>query len=260
MVTPYIRLWLIVFHCLALAPGLLQAQVAIEFGQVEQSPSWFDSWLYNGQSETNMKNQWKWEADVELQRLAPLNLTETQIEKLRLAASGDVSRFLRLVNQKREETKDRTPDQNTINEIQQILKPLFSRLREGLFAGDSLFQRTIPQILSDEQLSTWNTVQKQQADRRREAHVRLFVAKADLRVAMTAAQRTKLVERILRKLVPLEIPPKQESAVMLLVFRTLQRDEMADFLDEEQLKLLIPTPEAERFEHALVRLGIKIEQ
>lgn len=164
------------------------------------------------------------------------NLSDEQKEKLELAGLGDLHRFF-----SRFETLNRdTPTgQITMEQYQKMwqqAQPLQTRFRAGLHGRGSLFQKTLRNALSDEQISKF---QKIDADRRRREYaaiVRATVAQIERAVPLTADQRTRLIELVLTRTEPPEVYGEShyQYYVVLLNMSKLPEEELRPiFLDNE---------------------------
>ena len=79
-------------------------------------------------------------------------LSEEERQKLQLAASGDVRRFLDQVEASAKFVGANN-DQNAFNQMWQEIQPLQAKMASGLLQGDSLFAKTINKTLSPERLA-----------------------------------------------------------------------------------------------------------
>lgn len=234
------------------------AQVQVEFGNVEVSPSWFDSWVFQGQSEATLKVRWNMEMEAAIATMEPLQLTEDQKVKLRTAGSGDISRFLRSVGKVRDQLKDKVPDQNNVQEIQQAVEPFQLRLARGLFKDGSLFDRSIAQTLTPEQGAQWKEIRGKQWNRRLNAMIKLVVVRLETKVPLIDEQRGEL-ERILReKTAGYDVPKPQQHALVQAAMESMTLEEWSAILKPEQVKLLKLNQDGITFEDRLRMAGIDI--
>jgi hypothetical protein len=126
-------------------------------------------------------------------------LSETKKKKLVLAGRGDIKRFFERVEEKRKKFDKVKTDQNKIGEIYQELIPLQVTLNSGLFADDSFYAKTLKKVLSEEEEARYQKVVQEKKQFRYRAKVELIVAQLDQTVGFCDAQRSQLVEIILRE-------------------------------------------------------------
>ncbi len=144
------RSWLALILALIL-PMVANAQVVMLNGMAEQV-GWFESWAFQGQSEAAIKKRFSSQVEVEIRQLQlACKLTEDQLEKLRLAAKGDISRFFRDVEKARRATEGMQPDQANVEKIQEHLAPVQIKMSQGLFDEKSLFRQVLGSTLTAEQ-------------------------------------------------------------------------------------------------------------
>ncbi len=109
------------------------------------------SWLFNGRTETAVKQGLLSQAEQRLLQLEEFcDLTDEQASKLKFAAAGDVNRFFLEVAQVRKKTKNLDQnDQNAVQEAWQVISPLSERLQQGIFDDKSLFSKVMASTLDE---------------------------------------------------------------------------------------------------------------
>ncbi len=66
-------------------------------------------------------------------------IDEVQLDKIELAANGDIARFFRHVDSLREEFKDMKPDRDNMNEVSKKVAPVQQAWNQGMATSQSLF-------------------------------------------------------------------------------------------------------------------------
>ena len=103
----------------------------------------FDSWAFGGKwPDTTIRSKLDSLLTMQIDEIdRNSTLTEAQRNKLRLAGSGDIKRFVDRVEEKRSQLIGRKVDQNKINELYQQIQPLQATFsRRPLRGGIDLFQ------------------------------------------------------------------------------------------------------------------------
>ena len=77
------------------------------------------------------------------------DINKAQLQKLRLAGSGDIKRYLDRVQARRPEFEEARKNFNTGLALLQELEPLSTEFQEGPFGNDSFFAKTLKKIESD---------------------------------------------------------------------------------------------------------------
>ena len=159
----------------------------------------FDQWVFQG-SASAAAAQDRIATSVKLQ-IADVDracgLSEEERQKLQLAASGDVRRFLDQVEALRAKFVGANNDQNAFNQMWQEIQPLQAKMASGLLRGDSLFAKTINKTLSPERLARHQAVQRERAQYRYRATIETALCQLEGNVPLTAAQHDALVELLI---------------------------------------------------------------
>jgi hypothetical protein len=173
--------------------AVARAQAVFEIG-VEN----FDMWIYNN---TGGRDQAKKRIDDQLQVFVDsmrkfFALNDDQLRKLELCGRGDVQRFQQQVERVRARFMLVRKDQQKFNEIWTDIGPLQQRLQQGFFHEQSLLAKSMPLILTEEQLKKYD---EWQTDRRKfhyMAKIELIVAEMESYTPLTVEQREKIVQLV----------------------------------------------------------------
>ncbi len=200
----------------------------------------FDRWVYGNMGGTGAN------ARDRLESLLTLNideadrvckLTDAQKKKLRLAGHGDLKRFLERVDEARRVFHRLNRDQNNINAIYQETVPLATMLRAGLFGDESFFGKTLRTTLDPEQAGRYRANLEEKARFRYRAKVTVAVANLDAAVGLTADQRRKLVELVIRETrLPVKSAANYENYVVLYKMSRLPEEKFRPILDEARYR------------------------
>jgi hypothetical protein len=165
-------------------------------------------------------------------------LTETQEEKLRLAARGDYARFKQRVEVMREKYAGKMHDQNDVGRIHQEIHPLNVTYQAGLLGPTSLFAKSLRGILTPEQLKKYTANEAARIQSRHDAKISLFVAVLERRCPLTDEQRTALVKLLRDETRPPKRPSQLDQYVILVQADRIADEKFSDILDDEQCRVL----------------------
>ncbi len=159
----------------------------------------FDQWVFGG-SRNSAAGHVRLDSQVTL-KVEEVEyvcaITEAQKKKLRLAARGDVKRFLDRVEEKRKKFQLVKGDQNKFQEFYQELQPLIQASHAGPCGEGSIFVKTLKTTLGDGQAARYESALREKRLFRYRAKIHLAVANLDNAVGMTAKQRQRLLKMLL---------------------------------------------------------------
>ncbi|PQO29068.1 hypothetical protein [Blastopirellula marina] len=222
----------------------LQAQIAVANNKFLLTDNQFNSWLMNGSGRNEAPEKFlESQLNLKIDSITTvIELTEEQQERLQLAGSGDIARYIRDVEVLRHELVGQSYDQNKIMEPYQKIQPLALRRQNGLFEEDSLLSKVMHTALSTEEYEKYEGHLAERWNRRYQATVKTQIATLQTSIPMTADQREALGKL-------LDIPPKRSQArqsyLQMYVFYQLSQ------ISEEDLKKVFDEAQVE----ALTRFG-----
>jgi hypothetical protein len=111
----------------------------------------FDTWIFgDGSDEEGRRVRLQTVLSERIDRvMKDHDINKTQLQKLRIAGSGDIKRFLDRVEERRPEFEVARTKFNTGFALLQELEPLSAEFQEGPFGADSFFAKTLKRIESD---------------------------------------------------------------------------------------------------------------
>jgi hypothetical protein len=226
--------WLVGAIVLASVP--CGAAVVIEERGFQIDGRQFDQWVFGrSQSDTDADSQ----IAVALEAVDRIcHLTKPQRDKLRLAARGDFARFDQRVEELRAKFAEKVHDQNDLNQILQETQPLRTAYQAGLLGPSSLFAKSLPGILTPEQLEKYQAGQADRTRARHDAKVRLLVATLERRCPLKHQQRTALIELLLAETRPPKRSSQLDQYVILVQASRIPDEKFSTILDEKQLPIL----------------------
>lgn len=165
-------------------------------------------------------------------------LTETQRKKLFLAGRGDVLAFLDQVEVVRKKFLLVRKDQQKFNEIWQDISPLQMRFQAGLYGDDSLYQKTLRNMLKGEQLSKFSAIDDERRKFQYRAKVELVVAMLENALPMRDEQRQKLITLILDETKPPRSYGQQDYYVVMWNISKVPEAKLKPMFDEAEWKIM----------------------
>jgi hypothetical protein len=182
-----------------------------------------------------------------------LELTEEQMSDLSLACQGDISRFMQDLTEVDLHTKDfdmqkMQQNQEEMQRIWPMVMPARQLLEQGLHGKESLYQKTLDSILSEEQQKTYENHHQQKLLRRMQAVTKLTLFEFEKKMPLTKKQRDRIIELVEKLPKPKKIDENMSYYLGMIVLAKLPKAELADILTEDQLKLFEKmTRNAQRF-------------
>lgn len=220
-------------------------QLLLSPSALAQQQDWIQSWLFNGRTETVVRENLQNQAVQKLSLMKDVcNLRDDQLAKLKLAAAGDVNRFFHEVAQARKATSGiDQQDQNAVQAAWNIVSPLTTRLQAGIYDEKSLFSKVMTSTLDDVQVREYKRVIQEQIDRRHHALVLSLVSTLEEKIPFVGEQREKLIALLDAQTVK---DAKQQGLESYIGFAKLSKipdEELAKVFDKDQLKTLVAVRE-----------------
>lgn len=236
----------LVMLCLIGARGVAQdeddepAMLAEPVAQFEIQENQFDSWVF--QNFPNAQSARK-KLDEMLDLLAEdversCKLSESQCKKLRLAGRGDILRFFDQVEIVRQKFLLVRKDQNKFNQIWQDISPLQVTFQAGLHDDDSLFAKTLRNMLDDRQRVAYESVDGERRRFQYRAKVELIVAMLDNALPLREQKRQKFISLILEKTKPPRRFGQQDYYVVMWNISKIPEADLKALFDDTEWKIL----------------------
>ncbi len=234
----------------------LKGQVVID--QVGQ----FENYAFGNLPESAVKKKLQSQFELEIKKMVlSCDLTEAQQEKIRFAAQGDISRFFRLVDKTRKSTEAlNMNDQEQAQKFWQLASPIQSKLQTGLNTADSLFRKSIEQILEPEQQEKLAKREEEINSSRMAVYIKLRIAKIERQVPLVSNQRESLIDMIESTLKGKKIPQENIANITDIVIGGFSDEKLGKILDEDQLAAIRKVVQnTDGMRQQLARKGIKLE-
>jgi hypothetical protein len=215
-----------------------------------------DAWLFGGNASEGLQQiSAKLTVQVdEIDRAA--GLTEAQKQKLLLAASGDLKRFLDDVADLRLKYAATSSDQNAMRQIAQEIQPL-QKKSSGLFGDSSLFAKTLRTTLSEEQRKKYKAVIDARQRFRYQATVEAAMLRLQRLVPLRDEQRQAIVKLALEETRPPSEFGQFDYQVVIFQLAYLPQKKLRGLLDERQWQLLqTQLAEGRGYKQRLVQAGV----
>jgi hypothetical protein len=129
-------------------------------------------------------------------------LTEAQRKKLQLAGQGDIKRFFDLYEGVKRKFQAIKNDQQKINQIWQDIQPLQIAVQGSFFREESLFYKSLPNTLNNEQFKRYDVVAQKRREFGHRAHIELAVTMLEQSTPLRHEQRQKLIDFLVHELKP----------------------------------------------------------
>ena len=227
-----LRCTIVIFALLAL----------VDFASAQQQ-DWIKSWGFGGRSRSQVEEQLTFDSKQRVALLDRLcSLDDAQQQKLSRAADTDVCRFFREVDsiERKVETMDLGDNNRNINEVFQVISPIQTKLREGLFAEQSLFQKVVRSTLTDQQQSLYEAEMEKNRRRRWTVMTRSNLADIERSMPLVADQREKLLELMEEQELPIKMQKQMDGYAGYLKLLMIDDREavLAEFLDDDQVEVI----------------------
>jgi hypothetical protein len=194
-------------------------------------------YLFNGQDKAGFRKSIEDRAALQVRQVAAAaNVEAEEIEKLELAAQGDVKRFFRKVDELQESTKGLSmQNQNDMQKAWGLIQPLQEQIARGLFDKDSLFQRVLMSSLKPAQQEAYREYLEERKAAEIESLIKISVSEIDRSIPLLAKQRRELVRLLSERPRPKTFPEGYAPYVGFVILARVDRADLATFLDEKQL-------------------------
>jgi len=168
-------------------------------------------------------------------------LEPAQLEKLQLAAEGDVVRFYREFERIKSEVKGvNQNDAQAFQRVWPILSPLYQRVQQGIFDESSLSHSVLKTTLNSGQLEQFETAEAKRRDYAFKASCKVAIADLSREIPLTGEQREKLLAIMISVARPKKSHLQMESMIgMVILGKAIKRIEEESGLDKKQLDHLI---------------------
>lgn len=240
---------------IALTCALLAAPQPATAQNFEMTNEQFDAWVYNG-----MGQRVDDDSQVAL-KIAALDrtchLTDSQKQKLQLAAQGDFARFKRELEELRTELVGKSYDQQAMNTLWQKIQPFQQRYQAGLLGEKSFYSKVSHTLLTAEQREQQQAAEQERLKAHHRARVKLFVAMLEQQCPLTAKQRDAFLDVLLKETKPAKKASQYDSYVVMAQIPRISDDKLKPILDERQLKMLKKSIDQMRgMENHLRQIGV----
>jgi hypothetical protein len=183
------------------------------------------------------------------------SLSDAQRKKLQLAGRGDIKLAFERLGALREKFVGVPIGLSERNTVIQELQVLGIRLRGGLFDDNSLFRKTLRNALTDEQLSKYIPMERDQRLRKVEAVLQSWELQAN-GIKLSASKRKEVAKLLIDKARPPKDYGTHTHYVVLLQIAELE-DEVRPMFDESQWELVSKQlVQARRIEPQLRQMGV----
>lgn len=204
-----------------------------------QQPDILAMYLFNGADEATFRRQLENRAQIRVTRIAEVvELDAAQLEKLKLATHGDLSRFYRELDHVRQKTKGlNAQNQQDMQKAWEFISPVQQRVAKGIIGKDSLTERILESLLDDEQQAKYAEFQRQRHAAQFRAILRMTVSDLEKSLPLTEKQRDELIKLAEGQQLPHHAFDQQQAQVDLgyVMLARLRDNEISDLLDKQQL-------------------------
>lgn len=165
-------------------------------------------------------------------------LNEAQMQKLSLAARGDITRFFDRVEQVRRKYLEAKNDQNRMNEIWPEISSLRQQLARGLFGNKSMFAKTLRRTLTEEQQANYQAMLLDQRRTRYKAAIEETLCKIGDGIVLSPEQIEALQKLLLEQTQPPLLFGQDDRSVVMLRLSQLPRTKLKEVLGKSHWKSL----------------------
>jgi hypothetical protein len=196
-----------------------------------------DQWLFPEDQTAAKRATWEPQLAGQLAELRRCcNLSDAQAKKMALAMQRDVEQFFATVEQLRERFPD--TDKADIEEVTREMYPLQMRANTGELCGpDSFFEKTLPRVLDDEQLSTYRAIVNERLRGRYLAAIDASLLDVDESISLDSRQHDTLRRLLAEQSLPRTVPTGR-NRIRLIMYRISQLpdDHLKPLFDERHWK------------------------
>jgi hypothetical protein len=204
-----------------------------------------DNWVYRndeggGSPQERLESQLRMKVDS-LGR--SFGIPENQKQKLLLAGQGDIRRLVDRVEQFKSHYRSEriTVDEwrRVRQEAQKLREPLSG---DGLFAGDSLFAKTLASILSPEQIASLDRVEVERRDFQHRAGVHMTVLRLSTALGLSDEQWQGLEDLLLKETRPARFEDRPYPAayfnVVYAQMRSIPQEKLQPIFEPWQWRIM----------------------
>jgi hypothetical protein len=220
---------------------------------VRQGRAWtdlIDGWVFGRGDTSAGRQQLEWQLTVQIEDIdRACTLTDPQRKKLQLAGRGDIKRFFDRYEQLLRKSQMVEHNERNLQEMQREANQLRRCLHNGLFLEHSLFVKSLPNTLTNEQLARYEAkALKGRALRHYESVLeavaflkRSFeasVAARRLDIVLREEQRQHLITLMTHETKPSRQPSQYDVQVLLLQFSDLPEEKLKRLFDDDQWEIV----------------------
>ena len=221
--------------CSSMTPSSLFAQLGVEQGLFQQ-------YILQQKTEEVFRAEVVARSHDTIERVKQVcQLEPAQLEKLQLAADGDVTRFFREYERiKSELTGIKVNDAQAVQRAWPIVMPLYQRVHQNIFDESSLCQSVVKTVLNEAQREEFETAEAKRREYEFKANCKSSIAELNKEIPLTRAQREKLLEIMLSVPPPKKSQPQFASILGMIILRKVSKQiEKESGLDKKQFDHLL---------------------
>ncbi len=197
---------------------------------------WIESWVFSGQTASAARAQLENAASQRISLIkSKCQLDEVQLDKIELAANGDIARFFRHVDSLREEFKDMKPDRDNMNEVSKKVAPVQQAWNQGMATSQSLFVGVLKSVLTAEQRAMVSEERDSQLQERRRFQLMNFVKNIEKTIPFSASQREQLMKSVGGFMLSSANNSSYESYMAYVAATKIDPEVLSEFLDAQQI-------------------------
>jgi hypothetical protein len=217
--------------CVATASPNLFAQFGVE-------KDFFQQYILQGKTEKVFRAEVVARSHHTIDRVKQVcQLEPAQLDKLQLAAEGDVARFFREYERiKTELVGLKVTDAQAFQNAWPIVMPLYQRIQQRIFDESSLCQSVLKSVLNETQQKQYEAAEARRREYEFKALCKCAIAELNKSIPFTRDQREKVLEIMLSVPPPKSSHPQLASLLGMIVLRKVDsKIEKDSGLDKKQL-------------------------
>ena len=206
------------------------------------------------QARAGLEKRLKLQID-ELHRIC--ELTDSQKQKLRLAASNDIRRFFNEFEALRKKYKSGKQDQQAWQNIWQEIQPLQTKMSSGLFGDNSFFAKSTRSVMTAEQLAKYEIAVRERRRLRYRASVEVVMETLENSVPLRDEQHDAIVKLLIEETKPPLAFGQHDQMVVAYNLAKIPEEKLKPVLDERQWRLMqVQINQGRGWEHWLIQQGL----
>jgi hypothetical protein len=171
-----------------------------------------------------------------------LDLNEQQVASLKLACSGDVSRFVQDIVELDVYTKEidfqkMNNNQEELQKVWAMVMPARQRIELGLHKKDSMFLKAFDSVLSKDQQEKYQQYEQKKTTRKVLAITKMTLIEMENKLPLTEKQRNKIVELVEKNPLPKSVDDNTSYYIGIGILAKLPKEQLSEILTEDQLKI-----------------------